>query len=284
LKDLNDIPYWFFSAIIQFNGSVIGLVLAALAISFIMHSEKTVFLFKKQEFERLRYSIYLFILNAFLGFLGLSVIYKANYLIELMSITLIIESLALLFLGLIFRRSLDIFQYELHWELNKRDAEKIIKNLSIEHQISNDNRNLLFLANKDQLIFDVEGTIYPRIYRRKEPGLFSYSSDVLPIQAIRIPLIGKLNNRTQLVHIPKEILDLMKIEDNLEFNMLLKFRKTMYDFFYITVLIAFKKIDDECLKLIREPSFTIVDKESYTSISENLMDNPFTIKTNLLFT
>lgn len=232
VKDLKDIPYWFFSAIIQFNGSVVGLILAAIGISFIMHSEKIIFLFKKKEFGLLRYTVYAFILNVFLGFLGLSVISPDNYLIELMSLTLIIEILALSFLALIFTRSLNIFQYEVQWELYKTDAENIVRNLSVEHELSNEKRNVLFLVNQDQPIFDIEGIIQPIIYRKKGPGFFSYSKDILPLKAITIPTISKFdNNRIQVSYIPKENINLMRIEDNLEFNMVLKFRKVTHDFF-----------------------------------------------------
>ena len=165
-KSLKDMQYWFFSTIAQFNGAIVGLMLAALGISYIMHSEKTIFLFKKDEFELLRVTLYLFILNALFAFLCLSVLHHENYIVILTPLTLIIESVALILLGLFFNKSINIFGSEVQQKLRKIENEKIIGNLNIEHVLDNDTP-----ANKNAELIgvSVDRPTYMKIIAKTTP-------------------------------------------------------------------------------------------------------------------
>lgn len=208
--------------------------------------------------------------------MGLSVINKSNHIIGLISLTFIVEIFGLICLGLFFTRSLTIFQNEVLWELKRRDDEKIIKDVNIEHELF-DGKNLFFFVSQDNRFFDVEGIIFPRIYRKMASGI-----NLLPIQSLRIPTLNRINSnsKVQLSEIPKEILNLMKVGDNLEFNVLLKLRNVTYDFFYINIYITFKKMDEENLKYIKEPYFQIINEEAYNSVRE-IRNNPYPIDFNL---
>jgi len=150
-ESLKDMQYWFFSTIAQFNGAIVGLMLAALGISYIMHSEKTIFLFKKDEFELLKVTLYLFIFNAFFAFLCL-VLHPENYIVFLTPLTLIIESVALILLGLFLNKSINIFGSEVQQKLRKIENEKIIGNLNIEHVLDNDKRNILVFESRNHFL------------------------------------------------------------------------------------------------------------------------------------
>lgn len=274
IANLDEARFWFFSVIAQFNGAVIGLVLAALGISFIMHSEKTIFIFKEGDFDLLKYTIYIFILNTLFAFMGLSVIYQPNISIVLISLSLIIEIFALIFLGLFFTKSIDIFQNEVQYELKKKDSEKIIKDISIE--LSSDEGNCLVFQNRGTPISDVEGTIHPRICKKIEPGPFSPSTTILNFPAIEIKVINKINDNSsvRLSHIDKDISNQMNIGDNLDFNICLKFRK-QNDFLYIVIQTTLEKMWGSNLKFIKEPFFEIVSEELYNGIVENVFHNPY---------
>ncbi|NPE27945.1 hypothetical protein HNV12_08220 [Methanococcoides sp. SA1] len=282
ISDFNNVKLWFFSTVAQFNGAIVGLILAALGISFIIHSEKTIFLFKEKDFKLLKYTIYIFILNTFFGFMGLSVIYQPNYSIGLFSLTLLIEILALVSLGVFFARSIYIFQKEALYELNKRDIEKLINDFKIELEVSNDKETLLFLTNRSKPVFDVEGIIHPRISKRIKQGVFSPLSDILNFQAIRIPNISRVdtNSRVQLSSIPKEVYNKMEIEDNLDFNINLKFKKGIDDFYYIIIYIALRKVDEDNLTFVKEPYFQVGTEDLYNYLKDNLSHNPYALKFN----
>ena len=282
ITDLDNVRLWFFSTVAQFNGAIVGLILAALGISFIIHSEKTIFLFKDKEFKLLKYTIYLFILNTFFAFMGLSIIYQTNYSIGLISLTLLIEILALVSLGVFFTRSIYIFQNEALYELNKRDIEKLINDFKIEHELSDDKQTFLFFINKSKPIFDVEGIIHPRICKRIEPGYFYTSSTIFNFQAIQIPIISKIDNnsKVQLSSIPNEVYNKMKIEDNLDFNIFLKFRKGIYDYLFIIIFITLRKTDEEDLTFVKEPFFQVGYEDLYNELKENLQHNPYPFNYN----
>lgn len=284
-KSLKDMQYWFFSTIAQFNGAIVGLMLAALGISYIMHSEKTIFLFKKDEFELLRVTLYLFILNALFAFLCLSVLHHENYIVILTPLTLIIESVALILLGLFFNKSINIFGSEVQQKLRKIENEKIIGNLNIEHVLDNDKRNILVFESRNHF-FDIEGIIHPRIYKRMNgPGFFSYQKDIIRIMPKRIPIKNQIkgNNRVRLCHIPKEIIESMEVGYSLEWNMLLKFRDRVRNFYYVWIRVVFEKIEDKKLKIIKVPYLQIVDEEAYSYTDKNLMNDPYPLDSSLLF-
>jgi hypothetical protein len=285
-ESLKNMQYWFFSTIAQFNGAIIGLMLAALGISYIMHSEKTIFLFKKDEFELLRVTHYLFILNALIAFLCLSVLHHEKYIVLLTPLTLIIECIALILLGLFFNKSINIFGREVRQKLRKIESEKIIGDINIEHALDNDKRNILVFVSRNQTFFDIEGVIHPRIYKRMSgPGLFSYQRDIIGIMPKRIPIKSQIkeSNRVHLCHIPKEIIESMEVGYCLEWNMLLKFRDRLRIFYYVWIRVVFEKIEDEKLKIIKVPYLQIVDEEAYLYTDKNLKNNPYPVDSSLLF-
>lgn len=285
-ESLQDMQYWFFSTIAQFNGAILGLMLAALGISYIMHSEKTIFLFKKDEFELLRVTLYLFILNALIAFLCLSVLHHENYIVILIPLTLIIECVALILLGLFFNKSINIFGSEVQQKLRTIENEKIIGDITIEHALDNDKRNILVFESRNLTFFDIEGISHPRIYKRmKGPGFFSYQEDIIGFMPKRIPIKNQIkgNNRVHLCHIPKEIIESMEVGYSLEWNMLLKFRDRLRIFYYVWIRVVFEKIEDEKLKIIKGPYLQIVDEEAYLYTDKNLMNNPYPVDSSLLF-
>ena len=46
-----------------------------------------------------------------------------------------------------------------------------------------------------------------------------------------------------------------EIEDNLDFNIFLKFRKGIYDFVFIIIFITLRKTGEEDLTFVKEPFF-----------------------------
>ncbi len=253
LKNLLDIYFWFFSTITQFNGAIIGLVLATLGISWVIHSEKTIFLFTKKDYMILRISIFIFLVNTFFGFLWLSIFSNSYILIKLISLSIVIEIWGLLLLGLFFVRMVNNFENKALKELNLLETEKIINQLDYEYE--GEGINKIYIINKNQPI-SIDGIT---IFASTSSCDLKYS----------FPEIDKIfQNKAQLSVIPKNLFDKLPIKNFLNWEIIFKLTTSRGNSYYMGVIIIFNKIDKKNLKITNSPRFQALVEDEYISLSK----------------
>jgi len=201
LKNLTEIRFWYFSTVAQFNGAIIGLILAALGISLVIHSEKTIFLFTRNEFILLKITIFILLSNTFLAFLLLSMFLNLDSLIKLISFSIIVETWALAFLGIFFVRIISSFENKVQHEVNLLNTEKIIEQLIIDHEVSNEGLNIVNIISQNQSVSINE----IKVFAKTGACYLTY----------HFPDKQKFGNKIRLSPIPKKLFGALQIDNNL---------------------------------------------------------------------
>jgi len=134
-----DFHYWFHSTVIQFNGTILGLLFVFLSLSYILLPQGPLKLLKKMHFQFLAIAVLLLIMVIFLSFLGLY--YQRGGFLVLVTF---LEIAFIYLLGTFAIEFINKFK-NIDKEINRIKTEEFIKGLEIDF---NEDTGELLISSK----------------------------------------------------------------------------------------------------------------------------------------
>ncbi len=159
------------------------------------------------------------------------------------------ETWALTFLGIFFIRIISSFENKVQHEVHLLNTEKIIEQLIIDHEVTNEGLNIVYIISQNQLVSINE----IKVFTKTGTCYLTY----------HFPDIQKFEDKKiRLFYIPKKLFEALQIDNNLNLDIIFKLYVGR-DQYYMFVRINFKKIDHKKLQILNKPLLQALTEKEY---------------------